>query len=219
MLICQKEPGILSQSDENQRSMETLVSEELGTRVSAVHRLDAPVGGCMVMAKSKKSAAALCRAVADHLMKKEYLAIVKGDFTAKTGTLSDLLYHDPRTNKTFVVDRKRRGVRQAILHYKVLETTEIDGETWNLVSIILETGRTHQIRVQFGSRKHPLWGDSRYGGRGAGFGLWAHAVEIPHPTQSKKVAAVSLPPDQIPWNYFPISTILQGRNHPTGAGD
>lgn len=203
MVMACKAPGILSQSDGETESMETILTAQLNTRVSAVHRLDAPVGGCMAFAKSKKSAAALSRAVAGHQLKKEYLAVVKGTFPEKTGTLRDLLYHDGKTNKTFVVKSQRKGVKEAILHYTVLETAEIDGETWSFLSILLETGRTHQIRIQFGSRQHPLWGDRRYGGNGEHFGLWAHHLELPHPIQKKTVEATSMPPtEKAPWSFF-----------------
>ncbi|MFI3313120.1 MAG: RluA family pseudouridine synthase [Eubacteriales bacterium] len=203
MVICQKPTGVLSQSDGTVESVETLLTTQLGTRVSAVHRLDAPVGGCMALAKSKKSAAALGRAVANHQLKKEYLAVVKGPMDGSTGTLQDLLYHDARANKTFVVKTKRKGVKEAILHYSVLKTAEYAGETWSLLSIVLETGRTHQIRIQFGSRQHPLWGDKRYGGTGESFGLWAHHLELPHPIQKKTVEATSEPPaEKAPWSFF-----------------
>ncbi len=203
MFIACKKPGVLSQSDGDVASMETILSAQLNTRVSAVHRLDAPVGGCMAFAKSKKSAAALSRAVADHQLKKEYLAVVKGEFPQQTGTLRDLLYHDTRTNKTFVVKSQRKGVKEAVLHYTVLQTATMDGEVWSLLSILLETGRTHQIRIQFGSRQHPLWGDRRYGGNGNQFGLWAHHLELPHPIQKRMVEATSPPPyEAVPWCFF-----------------
>ncbi len=200
MVIAEKRPGVLSQGEGE--TMETLVGDLVGTRVSAVHRLDAPVGGCMVFAKSKKAAAGLGRAVAEHQLHKVYLAVVMGTLDTLDGTLQDLLYHDPRTNKTFVVDRKRKGVREAILHYHVRGTAQIDGQTCSLVEVCLETGRTHQIRVQFGSRKHPLWGDRRYGGPGEGFGLWAWKLTVPHPINSKEISVESPVPNTLPWSTF-----------------
>ncbi len=200
VVICEKLPGLLSQGEGE--TMETLVSALVGTRVSAVHRLDAPVGGCMVFAKSKKAAAGLSRAVAAHQLQKEYYAVVVGELEQPQGTLRDLLYHDPRTNKTFVVDRQRKGVREAVLHYKVAGTATVHDVRCSLVHIILETGRTHQIRVQFGSRKHPLWGDRRYGGPGEGFGLWAWRLTVPHPIGNQEIAVESPLPNTLPWSAF-----------------
>lgn len=133
---------------------------ELGGECYTVHRLDLNVGGVMVYARTKAAAAALSRAIQDGAMVKEYVAQVHGE-VSEEGDWTDLLLKDARKNKVFVVDRMRKGVKDARLTFTRLET---DGET-SLVRIRLYTGRSHQIRVQFASRKHPLLGDHKYGAR------------------------------------------------------
>ncbi len=121
-----------------------------------------------------------------------------------TGEMRDLLYHDKMKNKSYVCDKKRAGVKEAILNYRVLSTVEKgDGNKHSLVEIELITGRTHQIRVQFASRKMPLVGDGKYGSRDnrASMALWSHRVEFIHPQTKKKIVAESLPPEGYPWCF------------------
>ena len=132
----------------------------LGGECFTVHRLDLNVGGVMVYARTKSAAAALSKAIQEGNMVKEYVALVHGTVDDE-GDWTDLLLKDARKNKVFVVDRMRKGVKDARLTFTRLET---DGET-SLVRIRLYTGRSHQIRVQFASRKHPLVGDHKYGAR------------------------------------------------------
>lgn len=136
------------------------IMERLGGEAFTVHRLDLNVGGVMVYARTKQAAAALSRAIQEGAMVKEYVARVTG-VPEERGDWTDLLLKDARKNKVFVVSRERKGVKAARLEYTRLET---DGET-SLVRIRLHTGRSHQIRVQFASRKHPLLGDHKYGAR------------------------------------------------------
>ena len=134
---------------------------ELGGECYTVHRLDLNVGGVMVYARTKSAAAALSRAIQEGLMVKEYVALVHGTVDA-VGDWSDLLLKDARKNKVFVVDRMRKGVKDARLTFTRLTGDSCDP---SLVRIRLYTGRSHQIRVQFASRKHPLVGDHKYGAR------------------------------------------------------
>lgn len=176
-----------------------------GIPVKAVHRLDRPTGGVMTYARNDKSAAALSALVGQHdVFCKVYLAIVQGCPEEKEGTLVDLLYHDVRRNKSYVVNRPRNGVREAKLEYTVLETVTTEVGTFSLVQVRLHTGRTHQIRVQFASRKMPLYGDTRYGGvKGDALGLWSHRLTFPHPVTKKAVSATSTPDwSMTPWCYF-----------------
>ena len=135
--------------------------EELGlsSEVFTLHRLDKNVGGVMVYAKNKKTAAVLSKAIQDGRMIKQYLAKVHGT-PKESDVLEDLLFKDSRKNKVFVVKRQRAGVKKAKLEYKRLT----EGEE-SLVHIRLYTGRSHQIRVQFASRGFPLVGDHKYGSR------------------------------------------------------
>ena len=135
------------------------LKEALGGEVFPIHRLDKNVGGVMVYARTKTSAAALSKAVQDGAIVKEYVAIVHGT-APETGDWEDLLFKDSRKNKVFVVKRERKGVKKARLEFRRLT----EGET-SLVRIRLHTGRSHQIRVQFASRGFPLVGDHKYGSR------------------------------------------------------
>ena len=128
-----------------------------------VHRLDQAVGGVMVYARTKQAAAALSRAIQEGRMEKEDLAVLTKPMAEASGTLRDLLYHDRVKNKTYVVKRKRNGVKEAVLDYETLAS----GAEGTLIHVHLHTGRTHQIRVQFASRGCPLAGDGKYGGKGS----------------------------------------------------
>ena len=135
------------------------IQEGLGGEVYTVHRLDLNVGGVMVYARTKAAAAALSRLIQDGQLVKEYVAMVHGA-PPEEGDWEDLLFKDSAKNKVFVVGRMRGGVKKARLAYKRLR----EGDT-SLVRIRLYTGRSHQIRVQFASRKFPLVGDHKYGSK------------------------------------------------------
>ncbi len=186
IVVCIKERGILSQEGkEGERTMPLLLREELKSEIYPVHRLDKEVGGVMVYAKNKKSAASLSAQVSDRTMEKEYLAVIEGTPEEKEGELSDLLFFDKAKNKSFTVKKERRGVKKALLSYKVI--SEKDG--LSLVRATLHTGRTHQIRVQFASRKMPLVGDRRYGSRKESgiIALWSCYISFMHPVTKEKM--------------------------------
>ena len=203
LLLVEKPVGIPSQEADGDCVPHRLA--EQGYAVKVVHRLDKPTGGVMVYARTDKAAAKLSALVGQHeLFQKEYLAVVQGCPDPISGVLTDLLYHDVRRNKSYVVDRARKGVREAKLSYSVLETVHTEEGTFSLVCVRLHTGRTHQIRVQFASRKMPLYGDSRYGGvKGASLGLWSHRLTFPHPVTGKPLTAESHPDrETAPWCFF-----------------
>lgn len=128
-----------------------------------IHRLDRVVGGLLVFARNKKSAAILSSAVAERRLKKEYFAVVEG--RADGGVMKDLLYKDAMLGKAFVTDKKRAGVKEAELEYVAIDTVKQGDRELSLVKITLKTGRFHQIRAQFASREMPLIGDKKYGSR------------------------------------------------------
>ena len=197
-----KPAGVLSQ-DAGENSMPQLLRKELSAeQVYVIHRLDKEVGGVMVFALSQKAAAELSKTVQERNMEKRYLAVLRGVPTETEATLEDLLFHDRQRNKTYVVDRQRKGVKDARLDYCLLETVQEQ----SLVHVRLHTGRTHQIRVQFASRKLPLVGDGKYGGKAAGnaLGLWCHSLTFPHPITGEMLSFIQNPPEIAPWNIFTI---------------
>ena len=162
---------------------------ELGGECYTVHRLDLNVGGVMVYARTKSAAAVLSRAIQDNAICKEYTALVHGT-PASSGDWTDLLLKDARKNKVFVVDRLRKGVKEARLTYTRLTRAECDPA---LVRIRLYTGRSHQIRVQFASRKHPLVGDHKYGARDAHNAPMLYSCCITFPWKGKELRFEHLP--------------------------
>ena len=184
VIVVIKPQGILSQSDKTGgESMITRLCEHTGGEIFPVHRLDKETGGVMVYAKTQKAAAALSRDISEQRFHKEYLALVHGVPEENSGTLCDLLFHDRTKNKSYVAKRERKGVKKAELYYELLETVEKDGEKYSLLRVVLHTGRTHQIRVQFASRKMPLSGDRKYGAKDTSktLGLWAVKIKFTHP--------------------------------------
>ena len=170
----------------------------VGGDIYPVHRLDQKVGGVMVFARTKNAAGLLSRAVQEGARVKEYRAMVHGT-PPEEGIWEDLLWKDARQNKVFVVQRMRKGVREASLDYTVLGRA--DGLT--LVRVRLHTGRTHQIRVQFSSRGLPLLGDIRYGSKApCSPALWSHRLALTHPVTGKPIDVTCPPPDSWPWSLF-----------------
>ena len=191
--VCLKPPGVLSTDEPG--GMPSLLRAALGTDgVRTVHRLDAAVGGVMVYARTKQAAAALSRAIQEGRMEKEYLAVLTKPMAEASGTLRDLLYHDRVKNKTYVVKRKRNGVKEAVLDYETLAS----GAEGTLVRVHLHTGRTHQIRVQFASRGCPLAGDGKYGGKGSAPLLWSYRLSFPDPRDGR-MQTFEKSPENPPW--------------------
>ncbi len=201
--VCFKPAGVLSQSGEGVNMISLLNAHfaENGETAEAfpVHRLDRETAGIMVYAKNAKAAASLSRQAEQNLIKKRYYAVVKGVPEEKNGVLRDLLFRDKQKNKTYTVKRMRKGVREASLEYEVIG--EAGG--FSMLDILLHTGRTHQIRVQFASRKMPLFGDGRYGGGGGNLALFAHTLEFTHPVSGEKLVFSKTPDNTAePWNKF-----------------
>lgn len=168
-----------------------------------IHRLDRVVGGLMVFARNSAVAAKLSLAVAEREMVKEYFAILEGE-CEESGTLTDYIYKDARLSKAFVTPKSRNGVKYAELSYELIEKTELSGKTLSLVKVKLNTGRFHQIRVQFSSRKLPLVGDKKYGSRDAKTrtpALFACGLAFSYAGNEESFFAAP-EADQYPWNLF-----------------
>lgn len=165
LIVVYKPYGILSEAHESKLNMPALLGQEIGAKVYPIHRLDRTTQGLMVYAKTEEAARRLSEMLRNGGIEKTYLAVIEGVPAGKEGRLTDLLFFDRRKNKSFVVKRERNGVKRAELDYSVLSSGEIGTSAVSLLKIRLLTGRTHQIRVQFASRKMPLVGDRRYGSR------------------------------------------------------
>ena len=201
LLVIVKPAGL-----EAEHQVPAALAEQLGlpaAEIRCVHRLDRGVGGVMVYARTAQAAADLSRQVADRALEKEYLALVRGLPDPAEGSMEDLLYHDARRNKSFVVTRARRGVKPASLDYRVLGCRQTDTGPVSLVRVDLHTGRPHQIRVQFASRTWPLLGDGRYGGGSGEIALWARRLRFSHPATGAPLAFSCSPPMALPWGQFP----------------
>ncbi len=202
IIVCCKPVGILSQADASRaRNLPDLLKSETGSYyVEAVHRLDKTVSGVMVYARNKTAAAKLCEDVKNRNFYKEYLCVVHGKPENDKGEYRDFLYRDRARCKSYVVKTQRVGAKEAILQYEVLET---NGDL-SLVKVVLKTGRTHQIRVQFSHRKTVLVGDDRYGGAQdkCNIALFSHKIAFTHPATKAKMEFSLLPPNTFPWNKF-----------------
>ena len=188
IIVVEKPTALVCESTAKGDGLADILAEKTGGYIGTVHRLDRGVGGVMVYAKTPASAAKLSAAVQARELKKEYLAVVRGSLEPKSGEMRDLLFHDRRQNKTFVVERQRAGVKEALLEYDTVEQlTTARGEECSLVHVLLHTGRTHQIRVQFASRGHTLLGDGKYGARGDNrqIALFATRLAFLHPITRK----------------------------------
>lgn len=172
-----------------------------------VHRLDRPVGGAMVFAKTSKAASRLSEAVRSRSFRKQYVAVVHGIPSKPSGRLVDMLYKDVKTNTVHVTSKSTDGAKEAILDYTVLQTVE----GFSLVLIELHTGRPHQIRVQLMNAGHPLFGDQKYGSRlnkaGQQIALWSVLVGFPHPVTKEKISIHSMPPLVYPWSSFSMDKL------------
>lgn len=194
IVVCEKPYGVSSQKSSGENMVDTL-SEQLNSNIYPVHRLDTTTTGIMVFAKTEKSAALLSKQISDRQFNKEYLLICHGRVD-KNGEMRDFLYHDRIKNKSFVVKNKRSGSKEALLEYETLYYSET--KDLSLVKVILHTGRTHQIRVQFSSRGHALYGDGKYGARdNAKIALHSHSVAFFNIVKNEKNTFASYPESEI----------------------
>lgn len=202
IIVVEKVPNIPSQGDKtNDIDMLTIVKQYIKEKyhkpgevyLGLVHRLDRPVGGVMVFARTSKAAARLSEEVRNKLFKKQYLAIVDGKFEQNKGTLEDYLLKNERNNISKVVKEGTKNAKLARLDYEeIIYNEEIN---LSVLKIDLHTGRHHQIRVQLSSRNHSIYGDQKYGTRGRGkqIALWAYSLTLIHPVTKEKMAFKSIP--------------------------
>ncbi len=175
-----------------------------------VHRLDRPVGGLVVLARTSKAAARLSAQARDRTLSREYLAVVRG-LAPDSTELCDWLLKDERTNTVTVVPPGTPGAKDARLSFVCL--AQVEGEApLSLLRVTLHTGRSHQIRVQCAHAGLPLWGDARYGKGQPGeqIALWGASLGFEHPTLHEPLTFVALPDGAFPWNAFDVATVPFG---------
>jgi len=198
LIVCVKPVG--ASSEEGEGSVPALLRAYWGKAdayVGVVHRLDTGVGGVMVYAKTNAAAAALSRQVQERTFEKEYRCICAGTPEPYRGEMHDFLFKDSKRGKVFPVKGARKGAKEAFLEYEVLKGGLMDEQTpVSLCRVVLHTGRTHQVRVQFASRKHPLLGDGKYGSRIKGnIALWCTRIAFVHPRSGMKMSFCHRVPD------------------------
>lgn len=198
ILVCVKPARVLSTDEPG--GLPDLIRDALGDRnadIRTVHRLDRVVSGVMVLARNARSASELSRQIREDEFHKEYYAVVHGHPRESAGTLVDLLYRDKARKMTMVTDIPGKGVQEAVLDYEVLSSNQ----ELTLVRVLLRTGRTHQIRVQFSSRGLPLVGERKYAvlEDSCEIALWSHQIEFHHPTSGEWMTFSEEPPLVYPW--------------------
>ena len=202
LLVVEKPVNIIVQKDNtNDKDLLSMLKEYLKEKynkpgnvyLGLIHRLDRPVGGIMVFAKTSKAASRLSNQVREKIFKKEYLAVVDGKITTRSGTLENYLYKDERNNMSKVVSKDKKNAKLAKLDYEVITYNEV--KNLSLLKINLHTGRHHQIRVQLSNFGHSIFGDQKYGTRGQGkqIALWAYKLTIEHPISKEKITFTDLP--------------------------
>ena len=208
IIVVEKIPNIPSQADKTgDIDMLTLVKKYIKEKynkpgnvyLGLIHRLDRPVGGIMIFAKTSKAAGRLSEQVRDKIFRKKYLTVVDGKIEKKIGTLEDYLYKDERNNISKVVNKEKKNAKFAKLDYEVITYNAI--KNLSLVKVNLHTGRHHQIRVQFSNFGHSIFGDQKYGTRGQGkqIALWAYELSIKHPITKENMTFKDLPESKGTW--------------------
>lgn len=205
LIACVKPYGVLSQGDKgNDEDMITKIKHYLYDKaetddteepyVAAIHRLDRPVGGVMLFAKTQEVAAKLSDMQQDGEITKYYQAVVTGELPDFEGEMVDYLVRDGKTNTTKVVKKGDKGAKRAELFYEVLDVMETDEGVLSYVLIELVTGRHHQIRAQFASRGCGIWGDTKYNPKFAKtkrryrqIGLFSSRMEFTHPITGEEL--------------------------------
>jgi len=211
IIVVEKMPNIPSQGDKTEDvDMLTIIKDYLKEKhqkpgnvyLALIHRLDRPVGGVMVFAKTSKAAARLSEEVRERRIKKEYLVVADGKFENSKGTLEDYLLKNERKNMSKVVPEGTKNAKLARLDYEVLRyNEEID---LSVVRVLLHTGRHHQIRLQLSNIGHSIYGDQKYGTRGRGkqIALWAFKLSFVHPVTKEEMSFKVLPEINGTWKII-----------------
>ena len=196
IVVCVKPARVLSTDEPG--GLPELLRGQLGTTdFRTVHRLDRVVSGLMVVARNAAAASDLSRQIREGTFQKEYQAVLHGCPDAPQGRLVDLLGRDKARKMTFVADAPGKDIQEAVLDYWLLSKTE----NTSRVRILLHTGRTHQIRVQFAFRGLPLVGERKYSEANdpCEIALWSYRLGFHHPKTGKSMEFSQEPPQVYPW--------------------
>ncbi|WP_338471195.1 RNA pseudouridine synthase [Niallia sp. XMNu-256] len=220
LLLVEKPINIPVQADRSgDNDLLTMLKKDLKLRyqkpgnvyLGLVHRLDRPVGGAMVFAKTSKAASRLSDMIRRHVIERNYLAVVHGTPNKKRGQLVHYLHKDNQKNKVSVVSSNHPKAKKAVLDYEIIESKK----GLSLLSVNLHTGRPHQIRVQLSTMGNPIYGDQKYGESrnkpGQQLALWAHSLYFDHPVKKEPIGAYSLPSSIYPWNLWETCKDREGK--------
>ena len=170
--------------------------------LALIHRLDRPVGGAIVFAKTSKAASRMANLLRKRELERTYYAIVHGRPEEAFGKLTHYLWKDRQKNEVYAVGKNHQDAKKAVLNYEVLASKQ----GFSLLEVELETGRSHQIRVQLQTIGHPLYGDQKYGSQvnkvGQQIALWSRELRFIHPVKKEEVTVQSQPPHEYPWDLF-----------------
>ncbi|UJL46742.1 RNA pseudouridine synthase [Virgibacillus sp. NKC19-16] len=211
LLIVEKPINIPVQADNTgDKDLLTYLKQDIKVRyrkpgnvfLGLVHRLDRPVGGVIVFAKTSKAASRMSDVIRRQAMERSYLAVVRGVPDKRQGKLEHYLSKIHQENKVYAVPDHHKKAKKALLEYKTIAQTQ----ALSLLSVQLQTGRPHQIRVQLAEIGIPIYGDQKYGSHvnkpGQQIALWAHSLSFEHPTKKEIITVDSHPPREHPWNLF-----------------
>lgn len=211
LFIYNKQPGDLVQGDKTKdeplsESIKLYLKETYrkpgDVFLGVVHRIDRPVSGAVIFAKTSKALSRLNLMLKNGTLHKTYWAVIGKPTPSLEGKLSDYLIRKEKLNKTFVVDRQVDGAQQAELYYRNI----LRSDRFFLLEIILLTGRHHQIRAQLSHLGCPIKGDLKYGyprsNNDGSIFLHARKLEFTHPIRQNQVVIIADPPEDTLWNYF-----------------
>lgn len=221
VILLNKPGGLLTQGPPGIDSLELRVKNFLKVRdhkpgkvyLGVPHRLDRPVSGVMVVVKNVRAAKRISEQIRDRTVTKIYWGVVEGHIQPDAGRWSDCMRKIPDQAKSEIVNRDHEHAKEAILEFRVLQRFNIEGQAFTHLEIELHTGRTHQIRLQCSSRKHPIVGDSLYDAstefgpqtedlRARWIALHARRLAFEHPIEKRPVEQVAFLPNH--WHVFPI---------------
>ena len=207
IIVVEKKPNIpVCEDSSKDKDLLTTIKEYIKTKynkpgnvyLGLVHRLDRPVGGVMIFAKTSKAASRLSKQINENKIVKTYIAVVEGKIK-KSDILTDYLIKDEKTNTSYITTKEKGKL--SILDYTLISYKD----NMSLVKINLHTGRSHQIRVQFSSRNHPLIGDARYNNNAdlkTNIALFAISLSFYHPVTKEKLEFIKYPDKVGIWKEF-----------------